>query len=124
MEAHLQDGRRPRLILCAESAIAEGEGRGFVFGSGMEREAIFVIRWHGVLRGYRNLCPHVGTPLDWPENRFFDTKGDYLMCGTHGAVFRPDDGMCIEGPCVGRAIQPIAIDVEDGQIIWRNGPNA
>ncbi len=102
--------------LCAESDIAEGEGRGFVFGSGLEREALFVIRWQGTLRAYRNACPHVGTPLDWPENRFFDTSGSYLMCGTHGAVFRPDDGFCIEGPCAGRALAEVGIRIEGGEI--------
>ena len=104
--------------LCAEAEIAEGEGRGFVFGSGTEREAVFVIRWHGALHGYRNSCPHVGTPLDWPENRFFDSVGAYLMCGTHGAVFRPDDGFCIEGLCSGRALQRIPLRIEDGAIYW------
>jgi len=106
------------LILCADSAIGEGEGRGFVFGSGTGREAIFVIRWNGVLYGYRNSCPHVGTPLDWPENRFFDASGRYLMCGTHGAVFRPEDGFCIEGPCAGRALAQVDIRVESGAIYW------
>ncbi len=104
------------MILCAAADIVEGQGRGFVYGSGLEREAIFVIRWHGKLIGYRNLCPHVGTPLDWPENRFFDTEGHYLMCGTHGAVFRPGDGMCIEGPCVGRAIEKVNLTLDGGQI--------
>ena len=104
--------------LCAESDIREGEGRGFVFGAGMEREAFFVIRWHGALRAYRNACPHVGTPLDWPEDRFFDASGDYLMCGTHGAVFRPEDGFCLEGPCQGRALTAAAITVEDGGIFF------
>ena len=90
MEDHLQDGRREGVKrLCAEGDIAEGEGRGFVFGGGTEREAVFVIRWHGRFHGYRNSCPHVGTPLDWPENRFFDSANEFLMCGTHGAVFRP-----------------------------------
>lgn len=102
--------------LCAEAEISEGEGRGFVFGAGLEREAVFVIRWKGALRGYRNSCPHVGTPLDWPENRFFDTEGAYLMCGTHGAVFRPEDGLCIEGPCAGKALTPVEIKVESGEI--------
>ena len=102
--------------LCVDADIKEGEGCGFVFGSGTEREAIFVIRWHGVLCGYRNECPHVGTPLDWPENRFFDTENEFLMCGTHGAVFRPDDGTCIEGPCTGRSLARIAWRVEDGVI--------
>lgn len=103
--------------LCAESDIKEGEGRGFVFGSGLEREAVFVIRWKGRLYAYRNSCPHVGTPIDWPENRFFDTSGAFLMCGTHGAVFRPEDGFCIEGPCRGRSLARIEIAIEDGAII-------
>lgn len=102
--------------LCAESDINEGEGRGFVFGSGMEREAVFVIRWKGALHAYRNSCPHVGTPLDWPENRFFDTEGAFLMCGTHGAVFRPEDGFCIEGPCSGKALAPLRFKIESGEI--------
>lgn len=105
-----------RRRLCAESQIKEGEGRGFVFGSGMEREALFVVRWKGALHAYRNVCPHAGTPLDWPEDRFFDSEGDYLMCGTHGAVFRPEDGVCIEGPCQGRALERVAIRFEDGVI--------
>jgi nitrite reductase/ring-hydroxylating ferredoxin subunit len=122
MEAHLQDGRREGVTrrLCAEADISEGEGRGFVFGAGTEREAIFVIRWNGALRAYRNSCPHAGTPIDWPENRFFDISGKFLMCGTHGAVFRPDDGVCIEGPCQGRALARREIRVEDGVILWIN----
>jgi naringenin degradation protein FdeD len=105
-------------LLCAADEIPEGAGRGFVFGSGMTRAAIFVIRWKGALYAYRNECPHVGTPLDWPENRFFDIDGDYLMCGTHGAVFRPEDGVCIEGPCKGRALAPVAIKLEGGEVYW------
>ena len=73
------------MILCATADIVEGQGRGFVYGSGLEREAMFVIRWRGTLLGYRNLCPHVGTPLDWPENRFFDTEGHYI-CGSRAIL--------------------------------------
>lgn len=104
-------------LLCAEADIPEGQGRGFVFGEGMEREAIFVIRWKGALHAYRNSCPHIGTPLDWPENRFFDSDGEFLMCGTHGAVFQPEDGVCIEGPCTGRSLARVAIRIEGGRIV-------
>lgn len=107
-------GRR----LCAEREVREGEGCGFIFGAGMERQAIFVIRWNGVLRGYRNSCPHLGTPLDWPENRFFDAEDRHLMCRTHGAMFRPEDGYCFEGPCSGRSLKPIAIEAKDGDLYW------
>jgi nitrite reductase/ring-hydroxylating ferredoxin subunit len=120
MEDHLQDGRRKGLSrkLCGESEIPEGEGRGFVFGSDTEREAVFVIRWRAAFYGYRNVCPHVGTPIDWPENRFFDSEGEFLMCGTHGAVFRPEDGYCFEGPCQGRALARIPLRVDNGDIYW------
>jgi nitrite reductase/ring-hydroxylating ferredoxin subunit len=122
VEDHLQDGRREGLRrLCAETDIPEGAGRGLVFGSGTAREAVFVIRWHGVLHGYRNSCPHVGTPLDWPENRFFDSANEYLMCGTHGAVFRPEDGYCFEGPCTGRRLARITITIDQGEIYWDEG---
>jgi nitrite reductase/ring-hydroxylating ferredoxin subunit len=104
--------------LCAESEIVEGAGRGFAFGSGIEREAVFVIRWKGALLGYRNACPHISIPIDWPENRFFDIDGEFLMCGGHGAVFRPEDGYCFEGPCTGRSLARIAIKVEDSEIYW------
>jgi nitrite reductase/ring-hydroxylating ferredoxin subunit len=40
------------------------------------------------------------------------------MCGTHGAVFRPEDGQCIDGPCQGHALTRIGIRVEDGAIFW------
>ena len=103
--------------LCAEGDIPEGQGRGFVFGARTERQAVFVIRWQGVLRAYRNSCPHVGAPLDWPEDRFFDASGRYLMCGTHGAVFRPEDGFCIEGPCAGCALEPVAIRLSEAAVL-------
>jgi nitrite reductase/ring-hydroxylating ferredoxin subunit len=119
MEDHLQNGRRQSLRrLCAENEIAEGQGRGFAFGAGIEREAIFVIRWHGKLLGYRNACPHIGIPLDWPENRFFDIDGKFLMCGGHGAVFRAGDGFCFEGPCTGQSLERIDIKVDGGAIYW------
>lgn len=96
-------------LLCAAAEIPEGKGRGFVFGGGTDREAVFVIRWQGVFRGYRNQCPHIGSPLDWPENRFFDAAGRHLMCRTHGATFRPEDGVCVAGPCVGQVLVPVAL---------------
>lgn len=102
--------------LCAAAEIPEGAGRGFAFGGGTARQAIFVIRWQGQLLAYRNECPHVGAPIDWPENRFFDTAGKYLMCGMHGAVFRPEDGLCIDGPCRGRSLAPVALRLDQDEI--------
>jgi nitrite reductase/ring-hydroxylating ferredoxin subunit len=106
-----------RTVLCRAEEIAEGAGRGFRIGAGTNQIAVFVIRFGGRLRGYINSCPHIGTPLDWLPDRFFARSGEHLLCGTHGALFRPDDGFCVRGPCVGRSLAPAPIAVEDGAIL-------
>lgn len=104
--------------LCRADAIEEGKGRGFRFGQGTEQVAVFVIRTGGTLRAYVNSCPHVGSPLDFVADRFFTRDGAHLLCGTHGAMFRPEDGVCVRGPCEGRRLTAVAIAVEDGEIVW------
>jgi nitrite reductase/ring-hydroxylating ferredoxin subunit len=65
---------------------------------GRPREGL-VVKWQGVYHAYENACPHVGTPLDWDANQFFEEDGRYLICSTHGAIFAPDTGLCLGGPC-------------------------
>jgi nitrite reductase/ring-hydroxylating ferredoxin subunit len=108
--------------LCRADEVAEGKGRGFRIGAGTEQIAVFVIRRGGALRGYVNSCPHIGTPLDWLPDRFFDRAGEHLLCGTHGAMFRPEDGLCVRGPCVGKSLAPAPIVVEGGEIFLTPRP--
>jgi nitrite reductase/ring-hydroxylating ferredoxin subunit len=103
--------------LCRTDEIAEGKSRGFRLGSGTHQTAVFVFRSRGVLHGYVNACPHIGTPLDWVPDRFFDRSGEHLICGTHGALFRPEDGLCVRGPCAGKRLKPIRVTVEDGGLV-------
>ncbi len=114
-----QDGRSAGVSwrrLCAAGDIAEGAARGFAWGEGTQRQAVFVLRKDGALYAYVNACPHAGTPLDWLPDRFFDRSGAHLLCGTHGALFRPEDGFCVRGPCLGRRLSPAAIRVEAGEV--------
>jgi nitrite reductase/ring-hydroxylating ferredoxin subunit len=103
--------------LCRADTIAEGKGRSFRLGEGTHQSAVFVIRTGDAFRGYVNSCPHIGTPLDWLPDRFFDRTGEHLLCGTHGALFRPEDGLCVRGPCVGKRLVPLAVAVEDGVVV-------
>ena len=64
--------------------------------------------------GYRNECPHVGTPLDWIPHEFMDRERRHLVCSTHGAIFRVEDGLCLAGPCQGDALEPVPVAVRDG----------
>ena len=56
--------------------------------------------------------------LDWQEGRFFDASGLYLMCATHGAVYAPDSGECVGGPCRGASLAKLRVEERDGQVYW------
>ena len=105
-------GRR----LCRLDEIAEPGSRGFRFGSGTETRAFFVVRHNGRVVAYENVCPHVGSPLDWVPDRFLDIEQRFILCATHGALFRIEDGHCVEGPCAGKALAPVRIRVDEGEI--------
>lgn len=69
----------------------------------------FVVNHAGRPHAYVNRCPHAGTPLDlWP-NEFWTEDGQHLVCSTHGAIFGPDTGICLEGPCPGACLEPLLV---------------
>ena len=47
---------------------------------------------------------------------FFTPDRAFLRCGRHGATFEIDSGLCIDGPCKDRSLQPIALAVVDGEV--------
>jgi nitrite reductase/ring-hydroxylating ferredoxin subunit len=104
-------------VLCRTDEIPEGGGRGFVFGSGETQQRVFIVCHQGALYAYRNACPHVGTPLDWVADRFFDPSGTLLQCATHGAQFRIEDGTCVAGPCAGKRLKPLAVTVSGDYVV-------
>ena len=69
----------------------------------------FVVKQCGLLYGYVNWCPHVGTPLNMFPDRFWNYDKSYLLCATHGAVFHPRDGLCLGGPCAGKSLRPMPL---------------
>ena len=74
------------------------------------------IRQGDTVFAYVNSCPHVGTPLDMWPGRFLTRDGEYILCATHGALFRIEDGHCVAGPCVGRGLTPIDTRVANGVV--------
>lgn len=100
--------------LCRLQDIPDGEGRGFEVEGG---EDIFVVRRGDTAYGYINVCPHAASPLDWVENQFMNLDKSHILCATHGAEFRVEDGFCVLGPCRGRSLTPFAIIVRDGEVV-------
>lgn len=66
---------------------------------------------------YRNSCPHLGTPLEWEEDRFLDSDGALIQCSSHGALFLIEDGRCIAGPCKGKYLQAVPFIIENNMIM-------
>jgi nitrite reductase/ring-hydroxylating ferredoxin subunit len=105
------------VTLCRADEIGEGQARGFLIGEGTTRRDIVIVRRANVLRAYLNACPHQGTPLETFPDRFLNEDGSLLICSTHGARFRVEDGFCVSGPCAGKRLQPVALTVDDGNLI-------
>jgi nitrite reductase/ring-hydroxylating ferredoxin subunit len=81
----------------------------------------FAIRFEGVVHAYLNRCSHVPMEMDYQPNQFFDSSGQWLMCATHGAMYRPQTGACLGGPCRGGLVK-IAVTEMDGVVHWHTAP--
>ena len=112
--------------LCRYDELPDGDGLDAVeFPADHPSAAgIFVLRHEGGVRAFLNRCPHLGTPLNWSPDRFLDLKRKHIVCATHGAVFRVDDGACLSGPCQGDVLEAVAAEVRDGDVYvadWQQG---
>jgi nitrite reductase/ring-hydroxylating ferredoxin subunit len=101
------------LRLCSLAEIPEGSARGFAL---LQTNVVAVRDYSGVYV-YLNRCPHLGVPLQWREDRFLDEDGAFIRCASHGALFEPRTGLCIQGPCRGDSLWQIECRVE-GEAIF------
>jgi nitrite reductase/ring-hydroxylating ferredoxin subunit len=81
---------------------------------GRPREALVLLGNDGEPRAYLNRCRHLPIPIDAGSKQYLTRGGEYLICGTHGALFRRDDGVCTAGPCLKLALEAIPIHEENG----------
>lgn len=108
-------------VICALEDVPSRRAKGFELvrldEEGKEAPlSIIVVRWGKQVFGYVNNCPHNGVRLDWERNQFLDPNGIRLMCGKHGAQFELGSGRCVEGPCIGEHLEPVAVCVVDDEI--------
>jgi nitrite reductase/ring-hydroxylating ferredoxin subunit len=100
-------------VLCALEDIPDGQSKGFAAAPGGFL-GLFAVRRGERVWVYVNSCPHIGVPLDPVPDRFLDRKRENIVCSTHGARFRIEDGVCTTGPCIGEALEavPARVDAE------------
>lgn len=77
----------------------------------------FLVNYQGTFHAYVNRCRHMTTPLDFVRYQFLTEDGRHLVCLTHGALYEPDSGLCVEGPCKGLALYRLPVLVEQGEVL-------
>lgn len=105
--------------LCDLDDIEDGQSAGFAVQTDGGRVGIMAIRQAEAVYTYVNSCPHIGTPLDFKPGQFLDMAREYILCSTHGALFRISDGDCISGPCAGKSLKQVPNDIRDGTVYVR-----
>lgn len=106
------------IALCRSADLVEG-GLALAFDlcyAGQTCSA-FAVRYQGRPQAYLNRCTHVAMELDYQPGRVFDDSGQWLLCATHGAAYRPETGACAGGPCRGALIK-IALSESGGIVHW------
>ena len=108
-------------VLCSLAELDATGSRGFSVGEGDWPLRGFVVKTATGIAAYLNYCPHAGHPLNMRPNRFLTPDGNLILCGSHGALFARDNGLCIAGPCQGRKLTPIPVDTIAGYVLLAEG---
>ncbi|HAB09609.1 MAG: Rieske (2Fe-2S) protein [Alloalcanivorax venustensis] len=98
--------------VCKTEDIGEESAREFMVGE----QSVIVVKFDGQFHAYLNWCPHLGIELNFMPDQFMDDDGRFLVCANHGALFEPENGACLSGPCSGDSLTAVPLDVRDGEI--------
>ena len=79
----------------------------------------FVVRQANAVFAYRNHCAHAGHPLNWQPDRFLTEDGRYIICSSHGAEYDIASGGCVAGPCRGKRLDRLPVEIREGAIVVR-----
>jgi len=105
------------VFLCQSDELTDGRYREFTVDAADEPVFLVATRHRGEPRAWHNVCPHQGRALNFAPNRFLTDDHGHLVCCAHGAVFEPDHGRCISGPCQNAELKAVALSEIEGQIL-------
>jgi nitrite reductase/ring-hydroxylating ferredoxin subunit len=93
-------------------------GLKFTYRDGpFEEEGLLLKVGADEVRAFKNECRHLPMPLDDRDpGELWDPEGRYLVCNAHGARYRPNDGLCVAGPCEGSHLKVLPVHVRDGEV--------
>jgi len=91
--------------------------REFTIGDGDWPFRGFIVRQGDEVYGYRNYCKHVGHPLNFKPDSFLTKDQTMIICASHGALYEIDTGLCVAGPCPGKTLTAVTVEIVDGMIV-------
>lgn len=112
----LQTGQGHR-VLCRLEDIPQNGSKGIAARPGTGYAELLLVRVRDRVYAYRNRCPHTGAPMEWQPDVFLDRSASHIQCGLHGALFRIHDGHCIFGPCAGRTLEAVRVEIQSGWVM-------
>ena len=80
------------------------------------KRGVILLRRGAEVWAYVNRCPHFSLQLDFEPGEFATYDGRILMCAHHSAMFRFEDGFCVEGPCAGHRLDPVEVRIADDKV--------
>lgn len=108
-------------VLCRVAELQATGCREFRLGGGDWPLKGFVVQAGSELRAYVNRCPHQSLSLNLVPDRFLSADSSVIVCSMHGAIFEKGTGLCVAGPCAGRALAALRIEVVAGLVMLAEG---
>ena len=81
----------------------------------------FIVRQGDDVFAYQNSCRHLGHPMNWKPDSFLTKNRANIICASHGATYEIGTGLCIAGPCLGKSLRTLPVEIRDG-VIFVRGP--
>jgi nitrite reductase/ring-hydroxylating ferredoxin subunit len=111
-------------VVCRLADLDAASAHAFTLGEGAWPLRGLVVRSGAEVRGFVNRCPHAGHPLDLLPGRFLTPDGTLIVCASHGALFEKTTGYCVAGPCAGRSLRPVALEIRSGYVLLADSVDA
>lgn len=104
-------------VLCALAELDATGSKGFAVGEGDWPLRGFLVKTSTGVAAYVNNCPHAGHPLNFKADRFLTPDRNLILCASHGAVFTRDEGLCVAGPCPGKSLTAVPVEVINDYVL-------
>ena len=104
-------------VLCRVNELRATGCKEFRLGSGEWPLRDFLVQAGNEVHGYVNRCAHQSLPLNYLPDRFLTYDGSMILCTAHGAIFEKSTGYCVSGPCAGRSLVRVAVQVVDDYVL-------